>query len=65
MQKFADLGGPEFFFIVNFQVSLFHSVIININIMIIIFTNLLPKSGPWYKHVYLGILLHDENSPRR
>ena len=26
MQKYADLGGPEFFFIVNFQVSLFQFV---------------------------------------
>lgn len=31
MQKFADLGGPEFFFIVNFQVSFFQLVIFNTN----------------------------------
>ena len=34
VQKFAAKGGPEFFFIVNFQVNLVFSLIFNLFILV-------------------------------
>ena len=65
LQKSAERGGSEFFFIVNIQVSFDSSFCKVISLLSSSKPDLsvhIDELGARNNHVYLGVLLHDKNS---